>query len=150
MKFVLPIIAAVISVLLLRPSPDTLILSSPDGEVFGSFDVSDGSRFSVTFVHSVNNTPVTEIYELTGGKIYAVETVYYGFGAGVLSELPDNAELVYAPDGAMVVSGFDRVYLPELVYIVGSVSDHVLEIDGTEISLTELCGKSAAVRFEYR
>ena len=34
-------------------------------------------------------------------------------------------------------------------YIVGTVSDHVLTVNGQEISLRGLCGRNAAVRFNY-
>ena len=34
-------------------------------------------------------------------------------------------------------------------YIVGTVYDHLLTVNGREISLRDLCGKNAAVRFNY-
>ena len=46
----------------------------------------------------------------------------------------------------MLITGFHR-YIPSLSYIVGTVYDHFLEIDGQQINLTELCGKNSTVRF---
>ena len=34
-------------------------------------------------------------------------------------------------------------------YIVGTVSDHVLNVNGEDVSLRDLCGKNAPVRFNY-
>ena len=46
----------------------------------------------------------------------------------------------------MIVTGFDRK-MDNLVYFVGTVSDHTLTLeDGQQISLRTLCGKNAMVR----
>jgi hypothetical protein len=49
--------------------------------------------------------------------------------------------------GAMVISGIDRE-IPKFLIFVGTVSDHILTIDGKEISLRNLCGRNAKVVFE--
>ena len=78
-----------------------------------------------------------------------VKTVYYGFGAGVQTELEEGQTLTYGEDGSMIVTGFEK-RIEDLVYFVGTVSDHVLTLqDGQEISLRSLCGKSAMVRFRF-
>jgi hypothetical protein len=77
------------------------------------------------------------------------KTVYYGFGAGVQTELSEGETLTYGPDGSMIVSGFDK-RMDNLIYFVGTVSDHTLTINDKEgISLRDLCGRSAPVRFSY-
>ena len=49
----------------------------------------------------------------------------------------------------MIVSGFDRE-IPDLIYIVGPVSDHIMKVnEGPDISLRDLCGRNAMVRFTY-
>lgn len=48
----------------------------------------------------------------------------------------------------MIVSGFDTP-MPNLQYIVGTVSDHILTVNGEEISLRDLCGRNSLVRFVY-
>ena len=55
--------------------------------------------------------------------------------------------MTYDDEGNMVITGFDITYDP-LRYIVGTVSDHILTIDGKEISLRDLCGRNARVVFE--
>jgi hypothetical protein len=54
--------------------------------------------------------------------------------------------LEYGDDGSMIVSGFER-RMDNLSYIVGTVSDHTLYINNESISLRELCGRNATVRF---
>nr|WP_243249418.1 DUF1850 domain-containing protein [Anaerotruncus rubiinfantis] len=122
-------------------------MQDPDtGRVYARYPVAEGERFSVGFVHSVNKTPLTDIYEIRGGGIYVVETVYYSFGAGVQTELAEGQTLRYGEDGAMIVSGFAQ-RMDDLQYRVGTVSDHTLTIGGRQVSLRALCGKNAAVRF---
>ena len=81
--------------------------------------------------------------------IYGVRTVYYGFGAGVPTGLEEGQILTYGEDGSMIISGFD-VKMDDLIYRVGTVSDHILAIkDGSGISLRDLCGRNARVGFYY-
>lgn len=118
------------------------------GEIYGSFRLEE-EGFSVTFVHSVNKSPVTDIYEVRDGEIYMTGTVYYGFGAGVPTELEGDQTLTYGENGEMIISGMD-LHIPDLVYVVGTVSDHILAINGEEISLRDLCGKNSSVAFTIR
>ena len=116
------------------------------GRLYARYPVRAGERFSVGFVHSVNKSPLIDVYEIRGDGIYVVETVYYGFGAGVQTELEEGQTLRFGSDGEMIVSGFDR-RMDRLSYIVGTVSDHTLKVGGEEISLRELCGKNSTVLF---
>ena len=54
--------------------------------------------------------------------------------------------LTYDENHHKVIRNIKTTY-ENLNLIVGTVSDHILEIDGQEISLRELCGKNAAVTF---
>jgi hypothetical protein len=108
------------------------------------------SQFSVEFVHSVNNSPVRETFALgRDGGISAVETRFYSFGAGMPSGLEDGLKLSRDGD-ALVLSGFADAGTGrrELNYIVGTVSDHLLYINGETISLRNLCGRNAHIRIQ--
>ncbi|NLZ45035.1 MAG: DUF1850 domain-containing protein [Clostridia bacterium] len=128
--------------------PCLILKNGETGEVIAAFLLNEGEEFSITFVHSVNQTPVTDVYQIKNGKIHVARTVYYSFGAGVQSGIGEGESLEYGPDGAMIVSGFSRP-MDRLSYIVGTVSDHTLEIGGERISLRELCGRNARVQFTY-
>ena len=133
--------------LLFAFSAPCLILKNGDtGRVIKSFSVEEGDEFSVTFVHSVNKSPVTDVYQLVNGDIYVVRTIYYAFGAGVQAEIGEGQRLDYGQDGSMIVSGFNQ-RMDRLAYIVGTVSDHTLQINGEKISLRKLCGRNTTVRF---
>jgi hypothetical protein len=128
-------------------SPLCLHIKNGDtGKTVLAYPVKNGDEFSVTFIHSVNNTPVTDVYEIRDKGIYVVRTIYYSFGAGMQTVIEDDQTLEFGPDGSMIVSGFNRK-MDNLSYIVGTVSDHILEIGGKTISLREQCGKNKTVRF---
>ncbi|MCI8455272.1 MAG: DUF1850 domain-containing protein [Lachnospiraceae bacterium] len=144
------IIAAV--VLFALRSGNYLVLRNGDTkEEYARFRVSEGDEFSVMFIHSVNQYPLTDVYQIRGHAIYVVQTIYYNFGAGVQTEIEDGQKLEIGENGEMIVTGFDQK-MPYLSYIVGTVSDHTLTIHGEEISLRELCGRNSKVEFscEYK
>lgn len=127
-----------------------VLINDETDEVIASYPVKIRDSFGVSFIHSVNNSPVTDWYEIRKDGIYVVKTVYYGFGAGVQTSLEGNETLEYGDDGSMIVTGFDRK-MDRLLYIVGTVSDHTLIINDTErISLRDLCGRNTRVRFECK
>lgn len=126
-----------------------VLTSAKTGEEYARYDLDPGEEFSVTFIHSVNQTPVTDCYDADrDGKIYVRKTIYYDFGAGVPFDIGPGESLSYAENGAMVISGIDRL-IPDYIIFVGTVSDHTLAIGGEEISLRNLCGRNAKVRIVY-
>ena len=128
-------------------SGDYLVLRNGDTtEEFARFRVSEGDEFSVTFIHSVNQYPLTDVYEIRDSKIYVVRTIYNNFGAGVQTEIEEGQTLEINENGEMVVSGFE-LEMPWLSYIVGTVSDHTLTLHEKKISLRELCGRNSKVTF---
>ena len=133
-----------------NPKHGRLILEDPEEEKrYAEYDAAVGNGFSITFIHSVNKSPETDFFEIRDDGIYGVKTVYYGFGAGVPTELEEGQKLTYGEDGSMIISGID-VKLNNLIYMVGTVYDHILTLDdGTEINLRELCGRSARVAFRF-
>lgn len=127
--------------------PNELLLKDADsGRIFARYDLPSG-EFGVSFIHSVNKTQVLESYKAEKDGIYLEGCVYYSFGAGVAEELPEGWELSYGANGEMIISNIHQK-IQRLSYFVGTVSDHILHIDGKERSLTELCGRNTKLLFE--
>ena len=141
---------AITAAALFFSSGGRLVLSDADsGTVFARYRLQEGEPFSITFIHSVNKTPVTDCYDAdNSGEITLRKTIYYDFGAGVPFDLNEGETLSYAEDGAMVISGIDRV-IPDFLIFVGTVSDHTLTLGDQEISLRDLCGRNTKVRITY-
>ena len=146
MAAIMVVVIAAIATFTFR-SGDYLVLRNGDTtEEFARFRVSEGDEFSVTFIHSVNQYPLTDVYEIRDSKIYVVRTIYNNFGAGVQTEIEEGQTLEINENGEMVVSGFE-LEMPWLSYIVGTVSDHTLTLHEKKISLGELCGRNSKVSF---
>ena len=140
------IIAA--AVLAFSPGRCLTVRDRDTGRLFARYPMGEGGRFSVQFKHSVNLSPVIDIYEIEDGEIYVEETVYYHFGAGVQTELNEGEILSYGEDGSMIISNIHQ-NRTGVNYIVGTVYDHILTVDGQQISLRDMCGRNTAIRFDY-
>lgn len=129
-------------------STEYLVLYDSDtGKTHITEKAEEGMMFSVEFIHSVNQTPLRDTYIIENGEIRAYSTLYRSFGAGVQTALEGDQKMTYDEEGNMIITGFDITYDP-LRYIVGTVSDHILTLDGEEISLRDMCGRNARVVFE--
>ncbi len=142
---VLIIIAAVF---LIRPHYYLTVRNRDTGELYSRYPIQNGDRFSVRFKHSINLSPVIDVYEIEDGDIYVEETIYYHFGAGVQTQLNEGETLSYGEDGSMIVGNIHQLR-NNVGYIVGTVYDHVLTVGDEEISLRDLCGRNTPIRFNY-
>ena len=145
------LIAVLAAAFLYLNRPGHLVLINEETkEEIARYPIRKGDTFGIGFIHSVNKSPVTDYYEIRSDGIYVVKTVYYGFGAGVQTQLEEGQKMEYGEDGSMIITGFDR-RMDDLVYFVGTVSDHTLTLDdGQQISLRDLCGRNTKVRFSYK
>jgi hypothetical protein len=124
------------------------ILDTVSGKVYGSRPIDDGAEFAIEFIHSVNQSPVRETFKVEGGQIQPVSVRFYSFGAGMQSDLEEGQ--IMSKDGdAMIITGFNRNFA-ELNYTVGTVSDHLLIVNGETVSLRDLCGKNAHIRIRIK
>ncbi|MFP3091329.1 DUF1850 domain-containing protein [Treponema sp. TIM-1] len=131
--------------IIFRGLPKKLVITDTEsGVLYGRWPVNDGAEFAIEFVHSVNQSPVRDIFQVRGRRIAAVATVFSSFGAGMQTELGAGEELIREEDGTMRIVGFTRSF-KSLAYIVGTVSDHTLYINNERISLRERCGKNAHI-----
>lgn len=132
-----------------------LTLRDEHGSIYARYPMEEGDRFSISFIHSVNQYPLTDTFEICDGHIFVEECEYCSFGAGVQTELNpgETMEYVYIDKygyqgKAMVIRNIHQ-NRDNVRYNVGTVSDHYLTVNGKEISLRDLCGKNAAVYFNY-
>ena len=144
------VLIAIAAIILSQRSHKQLILiNDKNGKIFAKYPLEENEIFSITFKHSVNQSDATDIYEIRKGKIFAVRARYNTFGAGMPADIPEGQYISYDSDGFMVVHGID-MEMKRLCYVVGTVYDHFLEINGEVINLTELCGRNQAIVFSYK
>ena len=125
------------------------LIDTSNNKTLGIYQFDNDYKFSIEFIHSVNKSPVIDYYEYKNNNIYVTKTVYYNFGAGVETELENNEKLSYGENGEMIISDIDKIINP-LIYVVGSVYDHILYINNDKIILNELYGKNKHIKFEIK
>jgi hypothetical protein len=104
-----------------------------------------GDRFALEFVHSVERTPVKEVFRIERySKIYLIETEYESFGAG-LPTMPDEGEQSVVEGGKIRITGMRREIEPFLI-AVSPIPGHVLTIGGEEVVLASLAKPGTGLR----
>jgi hypothetical protein len=116
--------------------------------LYGVWPLEEGGEFAVEFIHSVHQSPVRERFRREGGEIRPAGVRFFSFGAGMESAVEAGRTLTRDGD-ALVLSGSEASFR-ELTYIVGTVSDHLLLVNGKTVSLRNLCGKNAHIRIQIR
>ena len=124
------------------------IRDTASGRVYGKWPLEEAGEFSIEFIHSVNQSPVRETFAIQGDMLRLSSLRFYSFGAGIPSDLEEGQQLSRDGD-AMLITGFNTSYR-ELNYIVGTVSDHLLFINGETISLSWLCGRNTHISISIK
>jgi hypothetical protein len=124
------------------------ILDSSSRAVFGKWPLEEKGEFAIEFIHSVNMSPVRENFFIEGKRIRLLSARFFSFGAGMQSDLEEGWTLERDGD-ALVITGYTTSWR-ELNYIVGTVSDHVLYINGETVSLRDLCGRNAHITLRVK
>lgn len=141
---VLVIAVALLGILWLNRGTDLVLRNFETGEVYARYPVQPGEECSVEFRHSVNKTPVRDVYQITeDGRFHNIRCIYYGFGAGVQTQLEEGETLSYQ-DGAMVIDNIQK-YSDQLTYSLIPISTHVLRVGEETVSLPELVGGEAVL-----
>lgn len=145
------LIAAVIILISGSFSNKCLILEDDEtGKIYKEIPVEDLDEFEISFIHSVNKSPVTDIYQIRDGEIYLTGNIYYNFGAGVPTEIYEGQKLSYGKNGEMIISNMDTL-MPDLVYIIGTVTDYYISVNnGDKICLQDICGYNKHIRIYCR
>jgi len=135
----------IIAFMMIRPESHLLVSCADSGAPLFVHPMQEGDVFEILYIHSVNQSPVTEFFIIRRGQIYLTAMEFDGFGAGVPAEVGEGQELIRLPDGGMRLEGLDK-WMDELVYLVSS---HELHIAGDVIPLSELAGEGVPLRFGF-
>ncbi len=116
------IIIALLTITFLTFPLRVLIVKNEDGEIVYQQLISNGDQFTIRCIHSVEKTPVDEIYEIIDGQITLIETVYSDFGAGLPYCSFENQKFIREP-GKFRITGY-TLKIPRLDIRVGRYADH--------------------------
>lgn len=104
------------------------------GKVVYIGSIEDFEEFYISFIHSVNRTPVYEYYKIENGRFVVYKTTFFSYGAGMPdgSDNPDaNIKFV---NGKVEIDNINRS-LSEFTVLVGTVADHSLHTENISFEL---------------
>ena len=131
------------------PVPHLTITNYQTGQMLTTTRVDENQTFSVTFTHSVNQSPVTDIYEIQGNQIILIATEFSTFGAGIPTEPEPGQTLTQTESGTMRLGGINRA-MPYVRYLVGYNTDHKVEFNGTTTYFHDLATPGQIVQFSIQ
>lgn len=143
------ILVAALIFVIPQNKPVLLLTNAKTGKVIEKFEFGYNDTFSISFIHSVNQSEVVDYFKRgKDNKLICFKNKFYSFGAGMPESWSDGVTVTTTNDG-IIVDNLD-IELDNVTYIVGTVSDHILEINGKSISLRDLCGQNSEVLFKLK
>lgn len=122
----------VVSAATLVPADATFVVADADsGEQLLTAPVDEGTEVALAYTHSVEKTPVRDVYVVDGTDLHMVRMEFHSYGAG----LPAGADVERTDDG--LVASFDRTY-DRLYVSPGSIANHTLIVGDDRYDLVEL------------
>jgi hypothetical protein len=123
-----------------------VIIDYKTSKVLYSSDVMPGDKFSVTYIHSVNKSPVEDQFSVESDYgIMLQKTVFKSFGAGIPSNSGDGGEFTFYNDRIEVE--YTGRKIEKLLMFVGVIADHHFLMNGRDIRLNELSLPQRSVQF---
>lgn len=149
LKYTAAVLTIVLSFFFLPLFRQFAVIEEKTGRVVYNITVRQGDVFSVTYIHSVNKSPVEDVFEIMPDYgILLRKTVFSSFGAGIPFELEQGQMLVRKND-SIEIANIDRRIDPYLLK-VGTVANHTLWVKGREIRLDSLTKPKNTVRLGTR
>ena len=108
-----------------------VVADAGSGEQLLAVPVETGAEVTLAYTHSVEKTPVRDVYVVDDGSLRMVRMEFDSYGAG----LPAGADVERTDDG--LVAPVDRSY-DRLRVSPGSIAGHELRVGGDRYDLTAL------------
>ena len=123
-----------------------LVVEDDAGETLLSVPVEENTTVTLAYTHSVEKTPVRDVYAVRDGGLVMTRTEFRSFGAG----LPSTVDVERGDDGSFVYHPSNR-RTEELVVATSPIADHDLVVDGRRYDLVALAeGGSVRLRVTTR
>ena len=126
--------------------PVRCLTAKCEGKLLFAWPIRAGERFEITFTHSLNLSPITDVIEWTGGDLVVIKSIFSTFGAGVPVPADGAGTELLVVDGHYELIGIDK-HMRSIPITVQEVPKHRITLDGREALLTALAepGKTVVV-----
>ena len=138
-----------VAIFLFYPRDITLtVQNTENGDILLQEVLQEGDSFSILFFHSVNQSPVWEIFQVQNGQLYLIALEFYTFGAGIATELQAGQTLSTLDSGRMRIDGINDSLTPR--YLVPRVTEMSLLLNGQEISFDTIAPPGTILEFSLQ
>lgn len=111
-----------------------MVEDAETGERLVAVPVSEGTTVALNYTHSVEKTPVLDVYEVNETELEMVRMEFHSYGAGLPARadvnITENGTFVFDPEGS-----YERLYVTP-----GRIADHELLVGDRTFDLVELSG----------
>lgn len=150
-KVLLLVVVAFLVVIFFIPMFESFTITNKNtGEIVFSDKLDNFQSFYISFIHSVNRTPVNEFYKIENKKFIAYKTTFYSYGAGMPdgSENP-NAKMTFNKDKLVEINDLNREF-NEFTYMVGTFAEHTLHTDNVSFKLEKYVEPQQPASFQIK
>lgn len=125
------------------------IINGNTGKFVYLDDIEKYKNFYITFIHSVNRTPVNEYYKIVDDRIILYKTSFYSYGAGMSdgSDIP-NSIMTFNENGLVQLDLYKE--FNEITYYVGTFANHTLHFGDKELMLKDLLEPKSPAIFSIK
>lgn len=139
-KFIISLIVIILSFILFIPIFPKLIINK---KVFNI----RSREFVISYIHSVNKGKVRDYYIIKNKNIILSKTRFVSYGAGIPE--PENGQKFIIMDDYAEISDINKK-IDDLYLFVGTIANHKIEIDESEIELKKIFKPQTSIKIEYK
>ncbi|MCL1981739.1 MAG: DUF1850 domain-containing protein [Clostridiales bacterium] len=140
---------AAIAVALVLLWPAECLTAKCDGKLLFAWPIRPGETFEVSFLHSLNLSPVTDVIEWTGSCLVVRKSVFATFGAGIPIPADGIGTELKSVGGHYELTGIDK-QMESIPVMTQEVPNHRVAFGGREACLPELAGLGKSVDISVR
>jgi hypothetical protein len=113
-----------------------VVTQFPIQRELGRYCLTSDKTFSLTFIHSVSKTPVTDVYDIRGDKIIQTKEIFRAHGAGLPSSPAEPGGLFWEKTENEFILHMERP-IPKLVVRTDSLYENRLVLPSGVVNLNQ-------------
>lgn len=111
--------------------------------------VENYKEFYISFIHSVNRTPVNEYYRISDGIFILEKASFYSYGAGMPETGEYGSNLPRIENGMVLIENINKEFKRFTIY-AGTYANHSLNARNGKIAFSQLVEPKTPVIFEVK
>ena len=104
-------------------------------------------EFIISYTHSVNRGRVRDYYIIEDKNIVLSKTRFASYGAGIPE--PEELQKFIITDDYIEIYDINKK-IDNLYLFVGTIANHIIEIDGEKIELKKIFKPQESIKIEYK